>query len=310
MRLATVITAARDASGGPATRAAVQSGDRFVLLAAQDLSELLGSADWREQAAAAVAAAETAAASRATPSPSDAARFATVLPRPSKVICCGLNYADHIPEMGRELPEYPTLFAKYADTLIGDGEVIDAAGHGARSTGKPNWRSSSAPRSRTPRRRKPPAAIAGYTVANDISMRDWQNRTLQWFQGKAFDRTTPLGPVLVTPDECDPEAGVRVRCLVNGEEVQNGNTKTLVFTAAALLSYISTFTRLSPGDVVLTGTPGGVGMGATPPRFLHDGDVVTTEIEGIGTLTNTVRLYAPSQQPAQHQTPPYREVSP
>lgn len=289
MRLATLITAARDARGGPATRAAVQSGDRFVLLAAQDLSELLGSAGWREQAEAA-AAAEADGSKPGDSIPVAEVRFATVLPRPSKVICCGLNYADHIAEMGRELPAYPTLFAKYADTLIGDGETIDAAGHGARL----DWEAELAVVVGAPLKDAAPeeasAAIAGYTVANDISMRDWQSRTLQWFQGKAFDRTTPLGPVLVTPDECDPEAGVQVRCLVNGEEVQNGNTKTLVFTAAALLSYISTFTRLSPGDVVLTGTPGGVGMGATPPRFLHDGDVVTTGIEGIGILTNTVRL--------------------
>lgn len=290
MRLATVLTPASDAKGGPATRAAVQSGDRFVLLAARDLSELLGRAGWQVEAAAALA---DAGAAGGNPEGSIAvgdARFATVLPSPSKVICCGLNYADHIAEMGRELPEYPTLFAKFADTLIGDGEVIDAAGHGARL----DWEAELAVVVGAPLKNASPeqasAAIAGYTVANDISMRDWQNRTLQWFQGKAFDRTTPLGPVLVTPDECDPEAGIRVRCLVNGAEVQNGNTKTLVFTAAALLSYISTFTRLSPGDVVLTGTPGGVGMGATPPRYLHDGDVVTTEIEGIGTLTNTVRL--------------------
>lgn len=289
MRLATVITAASDASGGPATRAAVQSGDRFVLLAAQDLSELLARAGWREQAAAA-AAAESVGSKPGDSIPVDDVRFATVLPHPAKVICCGLNYADHIAEMGRELPAYPTLFAKYADTLIGDGEVIDAAGHGARL----DWEAELAVVVGAPLKNASPeeasAAIAGYTVANDISMRDWQSRTLQWFQGKAFDRTTPLGPVLVTADECDPEAGIQVRCLVNGEEVQNGNTKMLVFTAAALLSYISTFTRLSPGDVVLTGTPGGVGMGATPPRFLHDGDVVTTEVEGIGTLTNTVRL--------------------
>ncbi len=284
MRLATVITAAD--GGSRTTRAAVQSGGRFILLAAADLNELLERPDWREQAAAALAADKTAAESL----PVDGARFAAVLPRPAKVICCGLNYADHIQEMGRELPEYPTLFAKYADTLIGDGETIDAAGHG----NKLDWEAELAVVVGSPLRNataaEAAAGIAGYTVANDISLRDWQNRTLQWFQGKAFDHTTPLGPVLVTPDECDPEAGVQVRCLVNGEEVQNGNTKTLVFSAAALLAYISTFTRLRPGDVVLTGTPGGVGMGATPPRFLHDGDVVTTEVEGIGTLSNTVRL--------------------
>lgn len=283
MRLATVITAAPGA-GGHATRAAVQSGNRLVLLAARDLNELLERPDWQQEAAAAADAAD------ADSIPLEGARFAAVLPRPAKVICCGLNYADHIQEMGRELPAYPTLFAKYADTLIGDGDEIDARGHGA----KVDWEAELAVVVGAPLRNasqaEASAAIAGYTAANDISLRDWQNRTLQWFQGKAFDGTTPLGPVLVTPDECDPEAGVRVRCLVNGEEVQNGNTKTLVFSAAALLAYISTFTRLRPGDVVLTGTPGGVGMGATPPRFLCDGDVVSTEVDGIGALTNTVRL--------------------
>ena len=285
MRLATVITGAGDGPGGFATRAAVQAGDRFIMLGARDLNELLESPDWREQAAA--------AASAALPGgfiPVSAARFAAPLPRPGKVICCGLNYADHIQEMGRELPEFPTLFAKYADTLIGDDETIDLTGHGA----KVDWEAELAVVVGAPLRNaseaEAAASIAGYTAANDISLRDWQNRTLQWFQGKAFDRSTPLGPVLVTPEECDPEAGVQVRCLVNGVEVQNGNTKTLVFSAAALLAYISTFTRLRPGDVVLTGTPGGVGMGAVPPRFLHDGDVVTTEIEGIGRLTNPVKL--------------------
>ena len=123
-------------------------------------------------------------------------------------------------------------------------------------------------------------------------MRDWQNRTLQWFQGKAWDATTPIGPVVVPPDAIDPVAGVDVVCRVNGEERQRGNTRTLVFDCAGLLAYISTFTVLRPGDVVLTGTPGGVGMGMTPPTFLADGDVVETEIPGIGTLTNTVRLTA------------------
>ena len=126
-------------------------------------------------------------------------------------------------------------------------------------------------------------AIAGYTVANDVSMRDWQSRTLQWFQGKAFDATTPLGPVLVTPDEIDG-AGVEVRGHVNGERVQRGNTRTLVFGRAGCCPTSPRSPSLRPGDVVLTGTPGGVGMGMTPPRFLADGDVVETEIAGIGSL--------------------------
>ncbi|MFR9795463.1 fumarylacetoacetate hydrolase family protein [Streptomyces sp. MS06] len=210
------------------------------------------------------------------------------LPAPGKVICCGLNYADHIRETGRELPAHPTLFAKYADTLTGpeadlllppdlqvDWEAELAVVVGATL--------------RHADREAALAGIAGYTAANDISVRDWQYRTLQWFQGKAWDASTPVGPVVVTPDEMDPAAGVEVICRVNGEEVQHDTTRTLVFDAADLLAYISAFTVLRPGDLVLTGTPGGIGAARDPQRFLADGDVVETEIPGIGTLRNTVR---------------------
>lgn len=210
---------------------------------------------------------------------------------PGKVICCGLNYRDHIVEMGRELPAHPTLFAKYADTLIPDGADIVLP-----AEVQVDWEAELAvvvgTQIRGADRDEAANAIGGYTVANDISVRDWQNRTLQWFQGKAWDATTPIGPVVVPPDAIDPVAGVDVVCRVNGEERQRGNTRSLVFDCARLLAYISTFTVLRPGDVVLTGTPGGVGMGTTPPTFLADGDVVETEIPGIGTLTNTVRLTA------------------
>ncbi|MDP9868645.1 MULTISPECIES: fumarylacetoacetate hydrolase family protein [Streptosporangium] len=213
------------------------------------------------------------------------------LPSPGKVVCCGLNYGDHIFEMGRELPAYPTLFTKYADTLIGPGEPIelpaglkvDWEAELAVVVGTALWRAG---------RDVAAAAIAGYTVANDVSVRDWQNRTSEWFQGKAWDRSTPIGPVIVTPDEVDVAAGVEVICRVNGEEVQRGSTRTLVFDPADLLAYISTFTILRPGDVVLTGTPGGVGAGRKPPRYLVDGDVVETEIPGIGTLRNAVAFHA------------------
>ena len=211
------------------------------------------------------------------------------LPRPGKVVCCGLNYADHITEMGRELPAHPTLFAKHADTLLADGaDIVLPAGL------QVDWEAELAvvvgTEIRGASREEAARAIGGYTVANDISVRDWQNRTLQWFQGKAWDATTPLGPVVVTPDEIDPTAGVEVICRVNGVERQRGNTKTLVFDSAALLAYVSTFTVLRPGDVVLTGTPGGVGMGMEPPTYLRDDDVVETEILGIGLLVNTVRI--------------------
>lgn len=211
--------------------------------------------------------------------------------RSSKVICCGLNYADHITETGRELPAYPTLFAKYSDTLLPDGADI------VLPTGlQVDWEAELAVVVGAELRRATPSdaahAVGGYTVANDITVRDWQRRTPQWFQGKNWDATTPIGPVVVPPDQIDPVSGVDVVCRVNGLERQRGSTKSLVFDCSTLLAYISTFTVLRPGDVVLTGTPGGVGMGMTPPTYLADGDVVETEITGIGTLTNTVRLAA------------------
>ncbi|MFL4474510.1 fumarylacetoacetate hydrolase family protein [Paeniglutamicibacter sp. MACA_103] len=277
MKLATIrhdgrITAALVADGG------------YRPLPARNLSELLAMPEWKgivRDAASMLGGSDVIPASDAT--------LLNPVPAPAKVICCGLNYSEHIREMGRELPEYPTLFAKFADTLtdpdaqiVADGSVdLDWEAELAVVVGSTLKDAS---------QDEAAAAIAGYTVANDVSMRDWQRRTLQWFQGKAFDATTPLGPVLVTADEIDPEAGLDVVCTINGEEVQRGNTKTLVFSAPRLLAYISTFTVLRPGDVVLTGTPGGVGMGMVPPRFLKDGDELVTEIPGIGALKNVIKI--------------------
>jgi len=266
------------------TTAAVEVPGGFLPLSAGNVGELLASEQWRSQAEAAVdghSSSEVIAANEAS--------VLNPVPNPAKVICCGLNYADHILEMSRELPSYPTLFAKFADTLTDPQAEIPGT-----ESQDVDWEAELAVivggTLKNASAEAAAAAIAGYTVANDISMRDWQRRTLQWFQGKAFDRTTPLGPVMVTADELDPEAGVEVICTLNGEEVQRGNTRTLVFSAADLLAYISSFTVLRPGDVVLTGTPGGVGMGMTPPRFLADGDQLRTEIPGIGTLSNTYRV--------------------
>ncbi|GAB2825828.1 hypothetical protein GCM10027022_15690 [Alpinimonas psychrophila] len=222
--------------------------------------------------------------------PVDSATYLPVVLAPHKVICCGHNYRDHIIEMGRELPSFPTLFTKYADSLAGPYAELSFNSESKEI----DWEAELAVivgaevKNCTPEQAL--SAIAGYTISNDISMRDWQRRTLQWFQGKAFDASTPLGPVLVTPDECDPKAGLAISCQVNGETVQSGNTSTLVFDAAALISYISRFTVLRPGDVILTGTPGGVGMARTPPRFLADGDVLVTTIGGIGELRNHISI--------------------
>jgi acylpyruvate hydrolase len=209
------------------------------------------------------------------------------------VICCGLNYGEHIAETGRDLPTHPTLFAKFADSLIGPTDDVVIPGDVSA-----DWEAELAVvvgRTLTRASRAEAAeGILGYTVANDVSMRDWQRRTLQWFQGKAWDATTPVGPVVVTADEIDPTAGITITCRVNGVEVQRDSTSTLVFDSAELLSYISTFTTLRAGDLVLTGTPGGIGMAREPAWFLADGDVLETEIEAIGTLTNTVRVAEPA----------------
>ncbi|MFK0003499.1 fumarylacetoacetate hydrolase family protein [Paenarthrobacter sp. NPDC090522] len=278
MKLATL----RTADGR--TTAALAAGDgTYLALPASDVGALLAQENWRTVAEKTVA---EAAGGEVLTNPD----FAPLVPSAGKVICCGLNYGDHIQEMGRDLPEYPTLFAKYADTLVGAHDAVEIQG-----SARVDWEAELAVivGSELYQADEDQArdAIAGYTVANDVSMRDWQNRTLQWFQGKAWDRTAPVGPVMVTADEAGEH--FQVRGYVNGELVQDGNTKTLVFGPAQLLSYISQFTVLRPGDLVLTGTPGGVGMGMTPPRFLNDGDILTTEIDGIGRLENQFRIHAP-----------------
>ncbi len=274
MRLATV---RRD--GG--TRAAVGDEQGWVVLDETDAQELISQPAWRERAEAALrhpARAEL-----------DEGALASPVPRPAKVLCCGLNYRDHIVETGREVPTYPTLFAKFADTLTGplddivvhDTERLDWEAELAVVVGTEVHRAD---------RETARAAILGYAVSNDISMRDWQQRTLQWVQGKAFDGTTPVGPFVVTADEIEPRDGLRITCAVNGEIMQDGDTKELVFDAADLVAYVSRITRLQPGDIILTGTPGGVALGMAEPRWLRDGDVVTTTIEGIGVLRNSIRF--------------------
>jgi acylpyruvate hydrolase len=273
MRLATLKT-------GDTTTAAVKQQDGWHSLPYRSISELLTESDGDLSASAAEAG-----------SLLQEAEPQQLLSSPRKIICAGVNFAEHIAEMVREKPAYPTLFAKFADTLTGPyatitlppGLSIDWEAELAVVVGSGLHRAN---------REQALEAIAGYTIANDVSMRDWQFRTLQWLQGKAWDATTPLGPELVTPDEFDPLAGARISCKVNGVQMQSDDLKTLEFDSADLLAYISTFTALAPGDLILTGTPGGVGAARDPKVFLADGDVVETEIEGIGHLRNQIRILA------------------
>ncbi|MBL3698773.1 fumarylacetoacetate hydrolase family protein [Leucobacter luti] len=280
-------------TGVGATRAAVREDDDWLLLDAADVGALIAESGWRERVAAARSAGERV--------PSAAAELAAPILRPAKIVCCGLNYHDHIVETGREIPEYPTLFAKFADTLTDPTADIVIAG-----SDRVDWEAELAvvigSRLRYGDRAAAEEAILGYTVANDVSCRDWQSRTLQWFQGKAWDRTTPLGPVVVTADAVSPRDGLDIRCDIDGQTVQRSSTSELVFDAADLVAYVSQFTELGPGDIILTGTPGGVGLGASPPRWLRDGETLTTTIAGIGSLSNTMRLSAHAPQQTREDT--------
>lgn len=277
MRLATVHTADETATEA----VLLHPNGGAVPLGAPDLGAFFERTDWREVAESVAATPVHAVA--------EVGRFAAPVHRPGKIICVGLNYIDHIVETGRDEPDFPTLFAKFPDSVAGPTDEIEVIG-----SAEVDWEAElvvvvGATLTRA-NAHEAEAAIAGYTIANDISMRDWQHRTLQWMQGKAWTAATPMGPVVVTPDEFDPASDVRVTTEVNGEQLQDGNPGALVFGPVDLLAYISQFTTLRPGDLVLTGTPGGVGSARSPKRFLADGDELVTTITGIGELRNRMRI--------------------
>ena len=269
MRLATV----RRPDG---TTAAVRlEGDELVLLGYTDLVTLLAEPGWREAAAATSGEKISLAAADLAPAV-----------RPAKVICVGLNYRSHIDEMGRDFPEHPTLFIKFADTLTGpyDDIVVPTA------SAEVDWEVElGVVIGKTARRvdqAGAAACIAGFTVVNDVSMRDWQWRTTQWDQGKNFEASTPVGPFVVTGDEIGEAADLEVTCTVDGQRMQTARTCDLLFGPAAIVSYTSQFTTLRPGDLIATGTPGGVGAGRDPKVFLTPGQVLETAIESIGACRN------------------------
>jgi len=222
----------------------------------------------------------------ARPVPVAEADFAPLVPRPGKIFCVGLNYRAHILETGRELPEYPTLFAKYPEALIGAFDPLTLPAE----SDQVDWEAELAVIvGRRVRRAGADAAseaIAGYSIINDVTMRDWQYRTPQWLQGKTFEATTPFGPHLVTPDEIAPDA--KISCLVDGEVVQDSTIADLLFGPVDLVRYISAILPLGPGDVIASGTMGGVGHARTPPRYLQSGQTLVARIEGIGETVSPV----------------------
>lgn len=212
--------------------------------------------------------------------------FIAPLNKVQRVLCVGLNFTDHAAEVGAELPTYPTIFTKFGNALIGPGEAIELPAESTKIDWEVELCAVVGRRGRHIAEDRVDDYLLGYTVLNDVSVRDWQGRTSEWFQGKNWDRMTPFGPVIVSPDELDIAGGLAMTCTVDGEVRQQGTTANMVFTPAQVVSYISTFMTLEPGDLIALGTPAGVGLSLRPRKWLGPGQTVVTSIEGIGTLTN------------------------
>lgn len=272
MRLATL------RRGGTTTAVRVDDGVAVEIPGHRDVGSLLVDPGWDALARAADGASHDVGSL-------EPGSWAPPVLRPAKIVCVGLNYRNHILEMGRELPEYPTLFAKFAEALIGPDDPI-ALPTGAADT--VDWEGEVAvvigARARRLTAGEAQAAIAGYAVINDVTVRAHQYRTSQWLQGKTFEGTTPFGPWLTTGT---PLAG-ELRTEVDGEVVQRTDVGDMVFGPAELVAYISQIVTLLPGDVIATGTPGGVGHARTPQRYLAAGQTLVTTVAGLGTLTNAV----------------------
>jgi acylpyruvate hydrolase len=285
------------------TRAALVDGDEIVLLPFANVGDLLSSGDgWRQNLGG------------GTRVPLGEANFARLVPQPSKVLCIGRNYLNHIREGGprEEGPAFPELFTKFAESLTGPYEDI-ALPSGA---GVADFQTAVAAAAKFPTVSVPPrsdcvdweaelvvvvgkvvrraspaeaeAAIAGFTVGNDVSVRDWQMHTSQWTQGKAWEALSPVGQVMVTTDEVGVRPDLQVRCLVDGTVMQDFRTSDIVFGPVELVAYLSRIVTLRPGDLIFTGTGEGVGIVKDPQVYLRAGHVMSTELVGVAEAVNTL----------------------
>ena len=216
------------------------------------------------------------------------AKLLAPIPRPPKIICIGLNYRDHAEEAKLPIPEVPTVFAKFATAVTGhrhpivlpknsskcdyEAELAVVIGRRARHVAEERWRDY----------------VFGYTIFNDVSARDFQMATSQWTIGKTFDTFAPFGPAIVTADEIEDPHNLRISLALNGEAMQDSNTRHMIFQVPRLIAYLSSVFTLEPGDIIATGTPSGVGFARKPPRWLKPGDEVRVQIEGLGELVNPV----------------------
>jgi len=259
------------------TRAGRVEGAEVVELPFEDVGALLWHhPDWERVAAEGVGPSHDLAK----------ANLAPPILFPPKIVGVGLNYVSHIQEMGMEPPKHPILFAKYARALTGPRDPIVLP----RVSDNVDWEVELAivigQRARHLQPHEATRAVAGYTIINDVSVRDWQMRAGQFLSGKTFERSTPLGPALVTHGDVLYPGELDVKCEVDGQLMQQGNTSDLLFGIVELVCYLSQIFTLDPGDVIATGTPSGVGAGRKPPVFLKPGQVVRTSIEGLGELVN------------------------
>jgi 2-keto-4-pentenoate hydratase/2-oxohepta-3-ene-1,7-dioic acid hydratase in catechol pathway len=212
--------------------------------------------------------------------------------RPPKIICIGLNYRDHAAESKLAVPETPTVFSKYATSVIGPGAPIVLP----KASTKPDYEAEFAVVIGKGGRHIPEDEwedyVFGYTIVNDVSARDFQMATTQWMIGKTFDTFCPMGPAIVTKDEIEDPHNLAISLSIGGETLQSSNTGNLIFRIPKLIAYLSSVFTLEPGDIISTGTPAGVGFARTPPRYLKAGDEVRVQVEGIGELVNPVVMEA------------------
>jgi len=277
MRLASVVL-----DDGP--EAAVVSGDEVMVLSEvdrslpTDVSTILAGGDEMLDRV-------RTAASNGGPRRALADVQLTAPVRPGKFLAIGLNYADHVAETGADTPEFPTVFAKMPSCVVGPYDEVQRPRASAQVDYEGELGIVIGRRCHDISRDEAPDVIAGYTVVNDVSVRDYQHRTSQWVLGKSFDTHGPIGPWIVTADELDPHT-LELRTLVNGEVRQQSNTSNLIFDCYAIVELLSSVCTLEPGDVIATGTPGGVG--SPTKSWLKDGDTVRVEIDGIGAIENPV----------------------
>jgi len=279
MRLASFHTAAQGASYGAVTDKGIVDLRRYLGNQFPDLKSLIAGDGFLK--------AKSYLASPADYQYSDIT-WLPVIPNPDKIVCVGLNYEEHRVETGRDKTENPALFLRVAESQVGhrqpilrpresthldfEAEIAVIIGKvGRRISQKDSWRH-----------------IAGYSCYNDGSVRDWQRHTVQWTAGKNFARTGAFGPWMVTADEIAPDTVLTLSCRLNGQRMQHATTEMMIFKIPRLIEYISTFTTLAPGDVIVTGTPGGVGARRDPPLWMKPGDTVEVEVDKVGTLINTI----------------------